>query len=367
MAEAENDSRTLGGVLKLLYQQARTGVLRVKSSDSEVWLYCREGRVVNVEMPAGDRFILGEYLTESGEVSPARMVKVLRLAKRKQTTPEAILVERRMISEDVLKRHVALVAREMLLPLLTRVGLVVTFVPGKVVVNPWLPALTVPYLLKEGQRRARECPILLKRIPTSAAVYVKDPSFLNHLFQEGEQAGNPLFADKEDPDLGPNERIVYYHVDGRRTIAQVSRIAGLDLFSATRAMYNLERKYMVRLVTMEGVERPARRPVLPLVMRLVWTIVLAGVVAWVGLARPGPLKLLTGERVVKTAELERAAQSARLEHLVRAVGILYLVEEQCPTSLAPAAKRGLIRPRDVLGFKVECGDGSGYRVTEEVR
>jgi hypothetical protein len=354
---------SLASVLKLLYQQARTGVLCVATPDGEVRVHFREGRVVQVERPSGQGYPLGDYLAEGGIISARKLLRALKVAAARQVPPERVLLERKWVAEEVLKRFVGMVARETILPLFARVGLVLTFDPGRVDVCPWLPPMTVPFLLKEGQRRAREWPVLLKRIPSSSAVYRKDPSFLDSLFQEGEQNYNPLFSDKGDPDLGPSERMVYYYVNGVRTIRQVSRVAGLGEFDVTRALYNLENKYMVNVVRLDGEDRPESKEIRPLVVSAVMSVVLVGLVALLGLGRPGLLGVLAGDRPLDVSLVEEAVHSSARQRAERSASVLFLLNHGCPGTLEPAVRFGFLREDDEARFQLgRCDEAVGFEL-----
>lgn len=252
MSQQDKKPMTFAGILKLMYAKKKTGVLSVKTSDGENRLHFDDGKIVAVETPEGKEWPIGDFLVDGGTVSRARVMRALRIARKKDRSPEQVLVEKKYVSADVLRKFVDLHAREMVLPLFGLVGIRVSLLNEQPKPNPWMPPIPVPFLLKEGERRTREWPALQKRIPSVRAVYEKDRAFLDQLFREGEEEGNPLFSDKVDPDLGAHERVVYYYVDGKRPLRQVARTAGLDMFSTYRAMYTLQKKYMVKLVTPKG-------------------------------------------------------------------------------------------------------------------
>ncbi|MBM4354715.1 MAG: DUF4388 domain-containing protein [Deltaproteobacteria bacterium] len=288
-------------ILKFLASNRKTGILKVASAEGELLLHFSDGKIVGVDMPKGQEWVIGQYLTEGEVISDRRLVKALRIAASKRQAPEDVLVRKGYVSPDVLKRFMDLYSREVILPLFSKVGLVCSFLADPPVENRWLPPVSVAFLLKEGDRRAREWPLLTKRVPSSAVVYAKDKSFIAQVMKEGEETGNPLFSDRLDPELGANERIVYYFTDGRKTVKQVSRASGLDLFSTYRAFYTLENKFMVKVVSSQGAEAPRDSGLLQAAVRVAFYGLIFLALLWLGAVRPGALKLLTGERKMEVS------------------------------------------------------------------
>ena len=221
--QGRKEPLSFAGILKLLYSNRKSGHLRVQSAEGELVLHFGEGKIVNVEMPKGQEWIIGQYLTEGEVITERKLLRALRIAAQKGLTPEQVLVDKRFISPDVLKRYMDLYSREVILPLFGKVGLVCSFTADEPTENKWLPPVSVPFLLKEGERRAREWPLLNKRIPSADVVYGKDKSFISQVVRDGEENGNPLFSDKLDPEVGANERIIYYFVDGEKTLKRLAR------------------------------------------------------------------------------------------------------------------------------------------------
>ncbi len=307
-------------ILKFLASNRKTGILKVISAEGELLLHFSDGKIVGVDMPKGQEWVIGQYLTEGEVISERKLMKALRIAADKGQTPEEVLVRKRFVSPDVLKRFMDLYSREVILPLFSKVGLVCSFLSDPPAENRWLPPVSVAFLLKEGDRRAREWPLLTKRIPSPGVVYAKDKSFIAQVVKDGDEGGNPLFSDRLDPELGANERIVYYFVDGRKTVKQVSRAAGLDLFSTFRALYTLENKFMVKMVSSQGTEIVQDSVLVHAAVRVAFYGLIVLALAWLGAVRPGPLKLLSGERSLDLSEVkdsfyraERALARSELE------------------------------------------------------
>jgi hypothetical protein len=357
---------SFAGILKLLYTNRKSGLLKVQSAEGELILHFSEGKIVNVDMPKGQEWIIGQYLTE-GEVLPERkLLKALRIATAKGKTPEEVLVDRRYISPDVLKRYMDLYSREVILPLFAKVGLVCSFTADEPQENKWLPPVSVPYLLKEGERRAREWPLLTKRIPSDEAVYDKDKSFISQVVKDGDETGNPLFSDKLDPELGANERIVYYFVDGRKNIKQLARTSGLDLFSCFRAIYTLENKFMVKVVSQRAGEVRRESAILPVLVKLLFYGMIALAVAGLALLRPGLLKVATGERPVDMQYVEEAKEAARHALLERAVGSYFLEKLDCPRTLEMMESSERVPLGTIKGYHMHCDATKGFRLGKGV-
>lgn len=359
--QGRKEPLSFAGILKLLYSNRKSGHLRVQSAEGKLVLHFSEGKIVNVDMPKGQEWVIGQYLTEGEVITERRLLRALRIASQKSVTPEQVLVDKRFISPDVLKRYMDLYSREVILPLFARVGLVCSFTADEPVENKWLPPVSVPYLLKEGERRAREWPLLNKRIPSADVVYGKDKSFISQVVRDGEESGNPLFSDKLDPEVGANERIIYYFVDGEKTIKRLARASGLDLFSSFRALYTLESKFMVKVVREQGEERQRERSVLiPILVKGLFYAIILAAVAGLGFLRPGLLKVATGERAVDIAQLEEAQETSHFRQLQAAISARFVERLTCPASLDTLAEEGLVERAPLSTYHLHCDVKQGF-------
>ena len=327
-------SISFGAILKKMHLESRTGQLHIESPDGRVVLHLRDGKIVNVGTPIGEAWAIGEYLVGTSSISERKMLKCIRLAEASGASPEKIAVERGYITQDVAFRFVELQAKETILPLFTKVGIMVRFQNEAPKSNPLLPPISVPFLIKEGSKRAAEWPALIKRIPTFDMLYAKDPSFLNTLRRADGDAMDPFKVADGDRAMGANERIVYFFVDGKRNIKQLTRVAGLDLYSTCRALYNLESKFMVKATGDRSDGTTATGTIFPLLIRLVTFVGLAAALAALAFYLPGPLQFLAGEG---SLDLERVkkVRPVRLEYRIRdALEDVWLLSAQLPGDLS---------------------------------
>jgi hypothetical protein len=362
MEQKRKEALSFAGILKLLYSNRKTGILKVKSVEGELLVHFKEGKIIAVDTARGQDWIIGQYLTEGEVLSEKRLMKALKLSTQKGVTPEEILVKKRYLSPDVLKRYMDLYSREVILPLFSKVGLVCSFMAEEPSENRWLPAVSVPFLLKEGEKRAKEWPLFSKRIPSDNVVYAKDKSFIAQVVRDGDETGNPLFSDKLDPELGANERIVYYFVDGKKSVKQLARAAGLDLFSTYRALYNLENKFMVKLAASQVVEAPRDKSVIPAILRAVFYVILILAILGLAMNRPGPLKIASGERSIDVEQFLHAAARADMQRLRYAIQARYLERLDCPASLGDVVGEAGLSDFDLSTVNYVCRPAQGYRI-----
>ncbi len=350
------------GILKLLYQNRKSGVLKVQSAEGELLIHFREGKIINVDMPKGQEWIIGQYLTEGEVLTEKKLLKAMRIAAQKQVPPEEVIISKKYMSPDVLRRYMDLYSREVVLPLFGKVGLVCSFVSDEPVENRWLPPVSVPFLLKEGEKRAREWPLLSKRVPSPNVVYAKDKSFISQVVKDGDTEGNPLFSEKMDPELGANERIVYYFVNGKKPVKQLSRASGLDLFSTYKALYNLENKFMVKVVSAQAHEIEKKNAFVPIVIKGLFYLIILGAIAGLALNRPGPLQLATGERDIDIDLIIDAQERLGKRSAEAAVETAFLESLDCPESLQLLAQKGLVEFSAVGSYRLACDPARGYRL-----
>lgn len=241
---------TFARVLQLMDQEGRTGVLEVGSGDDTTRIHLRKGYVVGVSEKVGrGGWLLADYLVHSGTVSAEALVGARRDAEKRRMDIEEVLVERKLVSEDILKRFVDQQHAELLFPLFRRQGLAIRFIEERPVQSRFATALPVSYVLKQAEREAAEWPALRQRVGLPESVYRKDGSVMAELLgytEPDEDASEPL------PELGPNTRIVYFYVNGAKTVEQVARASGLTLYETYKAMNELLDSYLLTLVTTHG-------------------------------------------------------------------------------------------------------------------
>jgi len=326
-------SISFGAILKKMHLESRMGQLHIESPDGRVVLHLRDGKIVNVDTPSGEAWAIGEYLVGTSSISERKMLKCVRIAEGTDSAPENIAVERGYITQDVAFRFVELHAKETILPLFTKVGIMVRFQNEAPRSNPLLPPISVPFLIKEGSKRAAEWPSLIKRIPTFDMIYDKDPSFLNTLRRADGDAMDPFKVADGDRAMGANERIVYFFVDGKRNIRQLTRVAGLDLYSTCRALYNLESRFMVKATGERSSDTATGGTIFPFLIRVVTFVGLAAALAALGFYLPGPLQFISGKGSLDLEQVE-AVQPIRLEHRVRdTIQDVWLMSLQLPNDL----------------------------------
>jgi len=361
-APRRQEPLSFAGILKMLAASQKTGILKVRSTDGEVLIHFKEGRIINVEMPMGRDWLIGQYLVEGEVVSERKLMRALKYAQAKRMAPEDVLIAKRYVSQDVLKRFMDLYSREVVLPMFGKVGLVCSMLPDPPVENKNLPPISVPFLLKEGERRAREWPLLVKRIPSENVVYAKDKSFISQVLKGTDKSGEGAFSDKTDPELGANERILYYFVDGHKSVKQLARESGLDMFSTYRALYTLENKFMVRVASVQGewVEKPSGLG--PLAIKLAFYLLLLAALSWLSLTRPGLLQLATGEREVDLAAISESATLLENRAARMAADVKFLETVGCPDSLRALAAEGLVAPEVAAKFDLTCDPAVGFRI-----
>ncbi len=309
-------SISFGAILKKMHMESRTGQLHIENPDGSVVMHLRDGKIVGVDMPSGETWAIGEYLVGTSSISERRLLRCLRLAAGNDKPPEQIAVEKGYVSQDVAFRFVELHARETILPLFTKVGIMVRFQNVAPQTNPLLPPISIPFLIKEGSKRAAEWPALLKRIPTFDMVYGKDQSFLATLRRTDGDAVDPFKVADGNRAMGANERIVYFFVDGKRSIRQLTRVAGLDLYSTCKALYNLESRFMVKGTGARASDAEATGTIFPFLMRVVTFAGIVAALAALGLYLPGPLQFLAGEGSLDLGHV-KAVQPVRIEYRIR--------------------------------------------------
>lgn len=338
-------------VVQLMYEQERTGILDVAGADGEWHIHLRDGQIVNVVPVEGRRWLLGDVLVSTEAITEDQLMKALKRHKRTGERIGKILIELELISADVLKKYLDLQMRETLFPLFQMLGITAKF--RKEPPDPLEEAspVPIPWVLKEAQRRVREWPLLEKRVPSLSAVYAKEPGTIREIL--GTQGSGVREVDPDLPldvqalqeaalegEIGGNERIVYYYVNGRKTVAQLALASGLGQFETTKALYRLAGRGYVRMLHEQGEgERRSDKTIFPLLFQIAFTVFLGAVVALLGFWRVGGLDGVGLGRVTDQ-ELAQVLSASHQERVRRALDAFH-----AQTGVYPEALEELVGAR----------------------
>lgn len=356
---------TFAKVLHLMDEQGRTGVLEVGTAEAKTRVHMRKGYVVGVEQSGGgDSWVLAEYLVQSGTVGAAELLEAKKEATKKSLPLEEIMVERKLVSEDVLKRFMDQQHAELLFPLFRREGLNIRFVEERPVQSRFATALPVSYVLKEADRQAEQWPDLRQRIGRPAAVYRRDGTVMAEVL--GYSDPDPD-AEEPLPDLSANARIIYFFTNGQKTVEQVARASGLTLFDTYKAMNELLEPYLIELVTTHGDgERPTTQVSgLPRVVAVVTTVLILAMIALSGQWISQNLDSLRPSPTSSTSAMDEVMYDANFANIEQALQLYRLRHGSFPGNLQELQRAGMVeRPSlesaDLLGYAT---DGETYSLT----
>jgi len=332
-------------ILQLIGQQAKSGVLHLKTKGEEVHVRMSDGCVVSAEWAGRkQRDRLGAMLVRAELISPRDLDHVLEGQRRSLRRLGDLLVERKLVSRDGLKIITALQTTDTLYRLFSWKSGTYAFEPGLV---EWdretVTPLRAESVLMEGYRQIDEWPMVRAKIPSSATT-----------FRRMEWARDGLGPGAEA--LGESERRVLELVAPDRDVDKIAALAFLGEFDASKALLtlvNLSRLEAVPPVRSSGVgayARSWRKLLRERADRLTASLTLAvllGALAWLatekGIAR-GAGGLATRDRAVQLflgraalARLEGALEVWRLEH------------GEYPDKLRALAEAGLVE-RDDLSY-----------------
>ena len=237
----------------------------------------------------------------------------------------------------MLARYLELQVRESVLPLFQQGDVPGEFRGEPPDEEPYLRPLSIPYLLKEGDRRAREWPSLAIDAPPMTAVFEKTAESLQEFLRPDEIRG----ADS----CGAPERLVYYYINGRKTLQQVSFASGLGDFETLRALHVLRRRGFVRLVERVGVgEHNEDTTVLSALVNFSFYLVLLGVGAGLFFFRPHLLEDAVAKLEAPWAVVSDDIIEAREARMRGAIEIFYAERGRYPLNLAELTTVELLHP-----------------------
>lgn len=282
----DGQSWSLTQLLALMDEEQRTGILYVSWPQGEARIHIRRGRLTWVDQPdhEGDTWVLGEYLTSTRTLTTGELLAAQKDADKRRLSLEEALVNRRLVSEDVLKRFLDLQVAETLFPLFLQQQMQIRFAEERPKAPQFVSALPVAYIRKEAERRAELWPQLRRKVGGKGVVFNRDASVLAEILGYVDQAEG---SEEELPELSASGRLIFYHVNGERTVEQLARASGLGIFETYRALSELVDAYLIEVLSVTGKgtvnkkPNPGMRRTVTVVIYLVMAGLLALGVQWV--------------------------------------------------------------------------------------
>jgi hypothetical protein len=231
----------LFAALAVVYKKNLSGTLSVSyGAENILAAVIENGRVMNCAHPDLTPSAISSLLVEMGLISEKQMLRAQKRAAARDRTIEDEIVASRRISRATFENLRETQCNETILSLIMDRNVKVSLVQhtrSGIRKNCSLP---LPYLIKEAQRRARELPDILSRVPDNDAIYIRSA----HL--------DPTITDVrwEDLEMSAGERQTYFFVNGRRTVKELASVTSQSLFNVTRSLASLvENGFVVQAVT----------------------------------------------------------------------------------------------------------------------
>lgn len=275
----ESDLRAM---LTRLNSDERSGIVEIRTVEGDVTrVHLRRGTIVSVEQPTNaDNWLLAEYLLRTKSISARGLLRARKRADKGDLPLEEVLVERKLVGADLLKRLMGLEAEETLMPLFRTPSLHVEFVEERPIPALYSLPLPIGYVLKEAERQSSRWPSIRRKVGRPDAIYRLDGAFSTSAmgFETSDE------EDELERELSGDARLVYFFINGRRTTEQIARCCALGLFQTMTAMEELLDAYLIALVTTHGPGEEIRETsvFLPRLVWLITTIALLAALAVVG-------------------------------------------------------------------------------------
>jgi len=246
-------------ILQLIGQQAKSGILHLRSRDDEIHIALAEGSVVRAEAAGRKaRERLGNMLVRADVISREELDYALDLQKRSLRRLGDLLVELDFVTKDDLREMTALQTTETIYRLFHWKSGTYAFEPGEV---EWdkdtVTPLRAESVLMEGFRRVDEWPMIRKRITSAAMTFERERPLEGEGGEGGGQApaahgggddvdaafdglaGHAVAKKGEFASIGDNERKMYALAEPGRTVEKIVDLSRLGEFETCKALTNL--------------------------------------------------------------------------------------------------------------------------------
>jgi hypothetical protein len=366
-------------ILQLIGQQAKSGVLHLKSRDQEIHITIAEGSVVYAEYAGRKaRERLGTMLVRAGLLSEIDLRRALEEQTRSLRRLGDILVELGLVTNDDLRQMTGLQTTETVYRLFHWKSGTYQFEPGaieydQITVTP----LRAETLLMEGFRQVDEWPMVRRKISSGQMTFERlremEPdrerarTVTVSLGPSGDEATFSGLRDRsgEHSGLGAAERKVYELAEPGRTVERIVDLSRLGEFETCKALLTLSNLGYLKPVpparrsAAEDLARSWRDRVRRGAAGLAATVAIAAVLAGIGWAirqrglAPAPgLRDNTAQRFLSRYQLGR---------LEGALEVYRLERGSYPEALSELVGAGLAEARDL---RYPWADPYYYRRTE---
>jgi hypothetical protein len=353
-------------ILQLIGQQAKSGVLHLRSREDEIHVGISGGYVVRAESAGRKaRERLGSMMLRAELLTREQLDRALEEQRRTLRRLGDLLVELGMVSREQLREMTALQTTETIYQLFRWKSGTYAFEPGDV---EWdretVAPLRAEAVLMEGFRRVDEWPLVRKRISSPAMTFERRraPTAEPGRGRAGpEHAADPGGAEgggtAEVAGLGENERRTYALAVPGRTVEQIVDLSRLGEFEACKALATL-----CNLGYLEA-RGPARRPGAVGAYAQGWrarvraglgsvlaTVVIAAAlagIAWLVDARGLAWGAPSGAVPVRDDAAHRFVARYQLERLRGALEVYRLERGEYPAALDALVEAGLVAPADL--------------------
>jgi hypothetical protein len=355
-------------VMQKMYDEDRTGVLAVSGPNMNWDIHIRKGHVVCVDVVGGDSWLLGDVLEASGMLSPGQLVRAERIAMKTGSTLGEVLVVKGLITLEALSRAYELQVRESLLPLFRRVGITCRFKKESPTPQPGAKPLPISFLIGEARRRDKLWPLLEERIPSLDTVYqcVEGTArnvFLSSSGQTGGSETSTIIASADivdgDGPVSGSEKIVYYHLNGRKPVGTLALSTALGEFETTLAISRmLGRGVVVQTLNPDSMRKAPGKTIFPLLYQILFYGILAVFVAFVGLRfMEGGFLGASGD---KNPRIEQFHSESIKQRVHRSLAVYVLEKGVYPTALDSLVDAELMTEHELE----EHGSSFKYRASE---
>jgi hypothetical protein len=342
-------------LLAQAFRQNLAGTLSIPLADGNTASLIISGaRVVQVSHPTTSSAAILNALQRAGILTDRDLHRIERAARKASIPLDEGAVAAGIVSTSTLAAIREALCREAVVAL----ALDRTLQPAAT----WTPvrglrescALPLPFLLREAQKRHGETPNIHRVVSGPQQVFGRS------------SAGRPHEEERwEDLKVGAGERQVYFFVDGRRTVAELSLATCQSEFEVSRALASLAEGGLVRPIGARDVPpvnaRAARSALLRLVALLAAVVLLVGGIAWGSWSgRLAPIPSLADASTDPYRSLIRDAPHLRIVGAARQFQIVFnrppatfqeLLDERLvlPTDARAAALLGLDNTSTVRG------------------
>lgn len=344
MADELKKKWSLYDVFHKIMEEERMGILFIKGHEIDMEIGFQEGKIVSVQNPPINEVSIIKKLRKLNLIDDPKIKQLQKLSEKQKISLSQLIIYDKELSASMAIKVIDIELKEALLDLFLRTGINCKFIWEKLSGQKLKNPISIILLLKEAKGRAKKWPELLKKIPHTDLIFEKVGSLPVEEKKEKEEGE----ISWEELPLSGYERIVFFYVNGERTIDEIKEESGIGEFETIKAIYNLFEKGFIREVKSQipPKKKKQRSKFYIYLNRIIFNFVLLIGSLLIAFGITALLKHFPPYYRISKDEIIKKIDNVELLKLDGAINLYFTIKGNIPRDMGSLVEAGLISSDD---------------------